>query len=261
VPAVAEAPRAIDELPAPVDLEAADRDRDLFGIVTDEEGHAIAGARVESLFHDGRRLSLNDPVGFWQVRAGPSSRSAVDGTFLLRLERGEAVELVITHPGFARCALAQRQAGELVEAVLVPASRLEVLARDAEGGPVSSVRLRLWRHDHARPGGSAFCERDGGTDAGGRFVFEDRDRSTWATSFSPRRGASWSSRRAARREDGGEERLQVHRRTSPPPRLTDGRSLGETDGALRGPSPRAEPEGGPMAAEFPQAMNRVGGGR
>ena len=168
-PAVA----VVEALPPPVDLDAADRDRDLFGIVTNGEGQPIAGVRVETRFHDGRRLSLNDQERFWQSRSGPATRSAADGTFSLKLKRGEVVELVISHSGFARCSLPQRQAGEFVEAVLRPASRLEVVARNEQGEPVPAVRLRLWAHDATRPGGSIFGEREGVTGTDGRFVFAD----------------------------------------------------------------------------------------
>jgi len=71
-------------LPPPVDLEAADRDLDLFGRVVDESGEPIAGAFVEALRYPWRRISVLDLELMEKAEPGPTTRTASDGTFSIR---------------------------------------------------------------------------------------------------------------------------------------------------------------------------------
>jgi len=178
---------AADLLPPPVDLAAADRDLDLCGRVVDAEGAPVAGARIEALVPAVRWLGFADP---WtpRVRAlDRETRSAIDGTFLFRLARGELRDLRVTHPGFAETELPTCAAGERVEIVLHPGARVVVTASDSEGRPVAAVQVRLW----ARTGAGTRSDRRAETDESGvaeiaglppgRTSIELRHDSLWCT--------------------------------------------------------------------------------
>ncbi len=147
--------------PPPVDLEKCDRDLDLFGIVVDEKGEAIAGATIETL-----ERPWIDPDQIFESTLGSSTQSAVDGTFAIRLQRGDQVDLRVSRIGFANAALGSKQAGERLRIVLKPACELRIIAKDERGAPVAHVLVRCWR-DHTFQG----YEFEGVTDSAGLCRF------------------------------------------------------------------------------------------
>lgn len=160
------------DLPPPVDLDAADRDRDLFGRVRTVDGRPVAGARIETYRYPWRRSSVLAADRYDETEAGPATTSAADGTFRIRLRRGDLVGLRVTADGFTEVERARCQAGERVEVTLPAAgtSSLAVLAKDEGGRPVGGVSLHLWRNPH---GGRAVLHRDGVTGEDGRCVFRN----------------------------------------------------------------------------------------
>jgi len=147
-PPIAHAPRAAvaetpaEPLPAPVDLDKADRDLDLFGVVVDMKGGPVAGAAVTTFTQPWRRtilLNTNAP----DDAPGPSTRSASDGTFSLRLRHGELVFLRAAKPGVGETEVPACQAGERLRVELRPAPTLVVTTVDAAGAPVEGTAIRV----------------------------------------------------------------------------------------------------------------------
>jgi RNA polymerase sigma-70 factor (ECF subfamily) len=134
-----------DALP-PVDLDKCDRDLDLFGRVVSEDGTPVAGADVETLRYPWRGVST---VKWNESEAGPTTRTSKDGTFALRLLRGERFDLRVTAEPFGPAVRADCQAGERVEIVLRRGATLDVTAMDEAGSPVPGVRVEL-RRDQRR---------------------------------------------------------------------------------------------------------------
>lgn len=130
-----------DELPAPIDLDRADRDLDLHGTVTDMEGRGVAGARLATVSYPWRTAGVLNAWEYDREALGPATRSARDGTFSLRLARGRCVALRATAPGFATLELAHVLAGERVRVTLRPGVRLVVEMKDANGTPVADATL------------------------------------------------------------------------------------------------------------------------
>jgi len=150
-------------LPPPVDLATADRDLDLFGRIVDAAGDPVPGAAIECVRYPGRRTSLLDPEAYALAIVEETGRSAADGTFAIRLARGDLRELRVTHPDFAETCVPGCQAGERVEVVLQPGARIELRTIDEAGAPVAEVRVRLWY----RGTGSSSGQREAATDADG----------------------------------------------------------------------------------------------
>lgn len=159
---------AVAELPAPVDLDSCDRDLDLFGIVVDAAGAPIAGAELSTASFPRQRTSLLDVNSRLDVVLGPTTRSAVDGTFALRLSRGACMDLTARHAGFATTTFPKRQAGERMKIVLHPAARLVIESVDESGVVVAGVKIRLWRLVS-----TAFDHREAESGADGRATFDD----------------------------------------------------------------------------------------
>jgi hypothetical protein len=162
---------ASDPLPPPIDLAAVDRERDLHGIVVrEQDGSPVAGARLQAVAYPWRRTDILNREGYDETVAGPSARSAEDGSFKLQLRAGELVALRVTAEGLAPLELSLRQAGERVRVQMAPGVALTVVARDPEGRPAAATRLRLFRADSR---GDAVFEERGATDGEGRHRFTD----------------------------------------------------------------------------------------
>lgn len=134
--------------PSPVDLDRCDRELDLFGRVTDEAGVPVAGASVAT-----ERFPWRS-VGIWSkhyvdAEAGPSTRTAKDGTFAVRLARGDRFDLRVSATGFGEVVRTDCPAGERVEVVLRRGATLDVTTVDESGAPVPGVRVEL-RRDQRR---------------------------------------------------------------------------------------------------------------
>ncbi|MBL8898802.1 MAG: hypothetical protein JNM84_14280 [Planctomycetes bacterium] len=145
-----------------------DRALDLHGIVQDREAQPIANALVSAVVFPWRSMGGLHPEASDEERSLTETRSAGDGSFRLRLERGRSVTLRVGAKGFALQELADFQAGERVVVTLQPAAALEVIARDEAGQPVPEVRVRFWRLSW----NGAYDARRGTTDAEGRCVLD-----------------------------------------------------------------------------------------
>jgi RNA polymerase sigma-70 factor (ECF subfamily) len=131
--------------PPPVDLASVDRDLDLHGVVVRKDGTPVPGAKVQIVKYPWLRTTpLNWDAAFLAV-PGADTTSSSDGSFSLRLRRGELVSVRFTKDGLAPLELPKRQAGERVRALMEPGVRLVVAARDQAGSPAADVRLRLLR--------------------------------------------------------------------------------------------------------------------
>jgi RNA polymerase sigma-70 factor (ECF subfamily) len=137
---------AADAAPAPsaspdgaVDLASADRDLDLCGVVVDSDGKPVAGAGLTVVSHPWRRLMLLTADGYFETRDGASTKSAVDGSFLVRLTRGQSAALRVRAEGFAVATFVSLQAGERTRLVLARAVRLVVHAKDEADRPVADA--------------------------------------------------------------------------------------------------------------------------
>jgi RNA polymerase sigma factor (sigma-70 family) len=130
-----------DELPQPVDLDRADRDLDLHGTVAGLDGRPVAGARVATFTYPWRTANLLNVGEYDRQVAGPATRSARDGTFSLRLARGQSVALRVAAQGFASTEITQALAGERLRVTLRQCVRLIVELTDADGAPVAGARL------------------------------------------------------------------------------------------------------------------------
>jgi RNA polymerase sigma-70 factor (ECF subfamily) len=159
-------------LPPPVDLSRCDRDLDLFGTTLDEDGKPVPGARVETVTHPWRRTNMA-PRDLYRVEEiGPSTRSALDGTFALRLTRGEMVDLRATADGLGQGDLPRCLAGERVTLVLRRGgATVAVTVLDEDRKPVRDAALRLWIRSPDSIYGRSVVERTGVTNAEGRCDF------------------------------------------------------------------------------------------
>ena len=135
-----------DVLPPPVDLARCDRDLDLHGTVVDTEGKAVSGARIQALAFPGRRTFVLNREDYFRAVDGPKTRSSSDGTFSIRLRRGDLVDLRVDASGTAETIVPQCQAGERVRVVLEPGAKLEVAVKDDHGRAVENavVNLRVY---------------------------------------------------------------------------------------------------------------------
>ncbi len=157
-------------LPPPVDLARCNRDLDLFGVVVDRVGKPVAGADLRAISYPGRRGNLLDLKTYDRAVEGPRTRSSVDGSFSLRLRRGEHVVLRVAAAGFASFDRAGCTAGQRLRIVLGPPVTLVVALADEGGKPVPDTDVRVSCRDGSE--GTSF-ERHATSDARGRATFLD----------------------------------------------------------------------------------------
>ena len=155
-------------IPPPVDLEAADRDLDLFGRVIDPRGQPIPGAKIEILHRPGRRVSTLDVEAFETVVVLETLFSATDGTFSVRLPRGAIRDVRVTHSDFGEVELRKCLAGERLEITMFAGAKIDLLVVDGDGTPIPDVALKTF----FLAGTPYTCERKGVTDAEGRAHFD-----------------------------------------------------------------------------------------
>ncbi len=135
------------DLPLPVDLDAVDRDRDLHGVVVEADGTPIAGAHLQTVTYPWRWIGVGRRALRDEETPGPATRSARDGTFVLRLRPGARVNLRVDAVGFALLELHALNAGERVRVVLTPGVSLIARVLGADGVPVEGARVRLLGRD------------------------------------------------------------------------------------------------------------------
>lgn len=160
--------RLTDPLPPPIDLSAVDRERDLHGVVVRRDGTPVGGAAIVAVTYPWRRASRLHQGEYRSAVAGPASRSATDGSFALRLERGDCVALRVSAAGFASVELAMRQAGERVRVVLEEGVALRVRVTDPAAGALAGAIVEL---SDDRTGATTIFRR-GAADASGVALFE-----------------------------------------------------------------------------------------
>ena len=156
-----------------MDLEACDRDLDLFGTTVDDEGKPVPGARVEAIRFPWARSGLQ-PSGAGTIEEeGPATVSASDGTFVFHLSQGEQWDLRATAVGYGQGYLDHCQAGEKVTLVLLRGGAcVSVRCFDEQRAPVAGVAIQLVKKnsDTAIYGRTSFTLR-GVTDGDGRLSF------------------------------------------------------------------------------------------
>lgn len=180
-PGPLDSPAAPEEavLPAAVDPDRVDRDLDLHGVVVDAAGDPVAGARVEAFWFPWQRGSIGTGDLLHEEERGPGATTAMDGTFALRLARGQQVNLRTSAAGFATSELAAFQAGERARIVLGAGVRVVFECVDEGGRGVPGAQLRLYRGEGESPGRN-FVERRGETDPAGRCALEGLPAGEWA---------------------------------------------------------------------------------
>lgn len=122
-----------------------DREHDLHGIVIDEDGAPVVGARVRVARRVGAGFVGTDVVEDRRRDDAASEASDARGEFAIRLERGRPYALRVDADGFAPAYLAQRSAGERVLVRLEPACALELVVTDSNGRPAAGARVRAER--------------------------------------------------------------------------------------------------------------------
>ncbi len=177
-------PSAADDSPVSIDSDRVDRDLDVFGVVVRRDGSPVAGASVLAVQHPWRRALSMDAAQYGAETRGPATRSARDGTFALRLSRGESVALRVAAQGLSTLDVLGCQAGGRVRVVLDVGVRLRVSVLDDRRSPVSSVPLELVSFDE----GAAEVRRRATTAADGSAVVDGLPPSErlWVQALSPR---------------------------------------------------------------------------
>ena len=94
----------------------------------------------------------------------------MDGTFKIRLRRGEGVNLRVKAEGYAPLERPYLLAGEYVKVELTPGVHLAVTCKDEKGAPVEDVQMRL--SCSGRPGDLNF-QYEGSSDESGLFRFDN----------------------------------------------------------------------------------------
>jgi protocatechuate 3,4-dioxygenase beta subunit len=115
---------------------------------------------------------MGSPARYHAEEEGPSARSAADGTFAIRLSRGEMVDLRATAEGLGQGDLAQCLAGERVTLVLRRGGcTVRVAVLDGARRPVGGAQVRFWIRSPESVYGRNAASREGTTGADGRCDF------------------------------------------------------------------------------------------
>lgn len=163
--------------PGPVDLDRADRDLDLHGVVLTTDGRPVVGARLSTVIHPGRRGGLLGADAYDRTEVRARTRTAVDGSFSIRLSRGACVALRVEAAGFATRERAHCHAGQRVRWVVGTAVTCVVSVRDETGTPLRDVPVRLWCPDNES---FEVLDRVARTGVDGVATFSDLPGASWA---------------------------------------------------------------------------------
>ena len=98
----------------------------------------------------------------------PATRTARDGTFAIRLARGDKLDLRVVAAAFGDVVREDCQAGERVVITLRRGATLDVTTVDESGAPVSGVHVKVRRDTRAF--GPVAQTREGVTDAAGHVA-------------------------------------------------------------------------------------------
>ncbi|MCK6458351.1 MAG: sigma-70 family RNA polymerase sigma factor, partial [Planctomycetes bacterium] len=180
-PEVAQSPAAPPGSPEPTLPPAAlpvtiDRDRDLHGVVVDGADTPVPNALVETIYQPWQRARLGPVECAEETVNGPSTRTAADGSFAVRLRAGDSVMLRVSATGFATTRSPARQAGERVRIMLSRGAAVCVRVIDAGKSTAvegAVVTLRPGYLHKNRDWDLILEQRRATTDAGGACRFED----------------------------------------------------------------------------------------
>jgi len=156
--------------PTGIDLAACDRDRDLHGTVVDFDGKPVAGADVIVARRQRWATTLITRDESAMFVPAERTKSSSDGTFAIRLARGDEVTLRVDAAGFAVWESQSRQAGERVTIRLGRPLTLDVRVTSADGKPVPDAPVRAGIG--GEPGNDEFSARNARTNAEGVARFE-----------------------------------------------------------------------------------------
>jgi RNA polymerase sigma-70 factor (ECF subfamily) len=238
---------APDPLPPPVDPAAIDRDLDVHGLVVDAAGNAVAGAAVRVV----RYPAMGVAIGLAQLEAveGPGTRTASDGSFALRVERGEEVDLLELQRRWC-------PAGGRVRIVLRKGVSLRVAAKGPAGQPLSGAHAILFKgKEPEMEAAGVYVFLEGVTDAQGTCVLTDLlpgrevQVAAWHADFDDAKPA------AVKLPDSGEAEVEL---TAGRGREVTGRVTDEGTGA---PVAGATVNAYPMAAPFMKSVSTDADGR
>jgi len=161
---------AAPPLPPAVDLEAADRERDLHGVVVDGAGAPVAGAALTvERTRPGR--GWDDEPDLAPQPEPLTALSARDGSFRFPLDWGEQADLRVRADGFGEGVLWGCPAGARLRVELSRVGGgLEVVVQDGAGAPVADALVtigggrlatRLMTSSRGRTGGDGRFVADG----------------------------------------------------------------------------------------------------
>ena len=154
--------------PSAVDLASVDRDRDLHWTLLDADtGAPVVGADIVLVARTWARTTTFDPVRSAEERVRAATTTAADGTWRIRLERGDVADLNVRAVGYAARLVRAVQAGERVDLRLERGTSLLVRVLDARGRVRPGANVRIFQTHHATADGYGFAAQHAVTDEAG----------------------------------------------------------------------------------------------
>ncbi len=151
-------------------LAVADRDLDLHGTVVNARGRPVPNATITSYSEPWQAATLWNLDRNRRERPGPSTTTAADGTFLMRLSRGAEVTLRVNAAGHSERRVPDCMAGQRVTIELRRGGDAVVRARDERGAPIAGAAVRLFT---SQAKGLTILEWRAETDGEGMARFRD----------------------------------------------------------------------------------------
>ena len=161
--------------PAPV-MADIDPDRDIHGVVVRADGSPVAGAELTTVEYPWRQTAFFSRHGWSdETRPGPSSTSRSDGSFALRTEAGQRLDVHVRAEGLAPVVFPHVSGGSRVRIVLDAPVELAVRVRDMQGQAAAGAVVSIWASPRVRDAGLSFRRIDQRVvaDAAGRAELSD----------------------------------------------------------------------------------------